>query len=63
MERANGVLVVTSVLSLASTSPGALSFDGPSEAHFLPSMLGDFDFMSIHEGRDGGGSRVGKTSA
>ena len=50
MEGANGVLVVTGVLSLASTSPGALSFDGPSEAHFVPSMLGDFDFMSIHEG-------------
>ena len=50
MESTNGVLVVTGVLRLASTSPGALSFDGPSEAHFVSSMLGDFDFMSIHEG-------------
>ena len=49
MESTNGVLVVPGVLCLASTSPSALSFDGPSEAHFVPSMLGDFDFMSIHE--------------
>ena len=47
MESTNGVLVVTGVLRLASTSPGALSFDGPREADFVPSMLGDFDFMSV----------------
>ena len=49
MERPNGVLVVTGMLCLASTGPGALSFDGPSEAHFVPRMLWDLDFMSIHE--------------
>ena len=56
MERTNGVLVVTGVPCLASTNPGALSFDSPSEADFVPCMLWDLDFMSIHEGRDGGGS-------
>ena len=63
MERVNGVLVVTGVLRLASTSPGALSFDSPCEADFIPCMLWDLDFMSVHEGRDSGSSRVGKTSA
>ena len=63
MESKNGVLVVAGVLHLASTGPGALSFDSPREADFAPCMLWDFDFMSIHEGRDGGGSRVGETSA
>ena len=63
MECTNGVLVVTGVLRLASTGPGALPLDGPCEADFVPCMLWDLDFMSIHEGRDGSGSRIGKASA
>ena len=50
MEGTNGVLVVPSVLCLATTGPSALAFDGPREADFVPGMLGDFDFMPIHEG-------------
>ena len=50
MKSTNGVLVITSVLSLASTGLGALSFDGPGETDFIPSALGDLDFMPIHKG-------------
>ena len=50
MKSTNGVLVVPGVLCLASTGPSALPFDGPREADFIPRVLGDFDFMPIHEG-------------
>ena len=50
MERTDGILVVAGVLCLASTGPGALSFYSPREADFVPRVLGDFDFMPIHEG-------------
>ena len=49
MEGTNGVLVVASVLSLAATGFGTLSFDGPGEANFIPSVLGDLDLMTIHQ--------------
>ena len=50
MESTDGVLVVTGVLCLALTGPGALSFYSPGETDFVPSMLGDLDFMPVHEG-------------
>ena len=50
MESTDGVLVVTGVLCLASTGLGALSFYGPGETDFVPSVLGDLNFMPIHEG-------------
>ena len=49
MEGTNSVLVLASVLSLAATGFGALSFDDPGEANFIPSVLGDLNFMTIHQ--------------
>ena len=63
MERTDGVLIITGVLRLVSTSLGALSFYGPGETDFVPSVLRDLDFMPVHEGRDVSCSRVGEASA
>ena len=49
-EVTDGVLVITGVLCIALTGLGALSFYGPGETDFVPSVLGDLDFMPVHEG-------------
>ena len=56
MESTNGVLVVAGVLCLAATGFGTLPFDGPGEANFIPSVLGDLDVVSVHERGNGRGS-------
>ena len=50
MERTDGVLVITGVLCLAATGLGALSFNGPGETDFVTCVLGNLDFMPVHEG-------------
>ena len=45
-----GVARVADVLVLAFAVCAALSFEGPNQAAGLVSVLGDFDFMSLHHG-------------
>ena len=50
VEGLDGAASVADMLSLATTSGGALSLKGPGEADLLVSVLGDGDVMSLHEG-------------
>ena len=51
-------LRVTNMVGRSLASRATFSFQGPSEADFGATMLGDGDFMSLHEAGDGSVARV-----